>query len=146
MDLFLSTYENRIDGKGRISVPASFRAVLERNRSPLFIYKSLTHSCLEGCGPERIGQIVDAIDKMDSLSEDAEILTNCGNALKDYGEFTQAIECYAKALDIGPNLADVKIKIDNAVREKASVENAIKKLVDRKEIFPEDAQKYKKKW
>lgn len=74
MDLFLSTYENRIDGKGRVSVPASYRAVLERNRSPLYIYKSLTHSCLEGCGPERIGQIVDAIDQMDSLSEDAEIL------------------------------------------------------------------------
>ncbi len=34
LDLFLSTYENRIDGKGRVSVPASFRAVLERNRSP----------------------------------------------------------------------------------------------------------------
>ncbi|MGB2464516.1 MAG: division/cell wall cluster transcriptional repressor MraZ, partial [Candidatus Puniceispirillaceae bacterium] len=32
MDLFLSTYENRIDSKGRVSVPASYRAVLERNR------------------------------------------------------------------------------------------------------------------
>ncbi len=29
---------------------------------------------MEGCGPERISQIVDAIDQMDSLSEDAEIL------------------------------------------------------------------------
>ena len=54
--------------------PCVFSCGLERNRSPLFIYKSLTHSCLEGCGPERIGQIVDAIDQMDSLSEDAEIL------------------------------------------------------------------------
>ncbi len=74
VDLFLSTYENRIDAKGRVSVPASYRAVLERTRSPLYVFKSLTLSCLEGCGPERIGQIVDAIDQMDSLSEDAEIL------------------------------------------------------------------------
>ncbi len=74
VDLFLSTYENRIDAKGRVSVPAPYRAVLERSRSPLYIFKSLTHSCLEGCGPERISQIVDAIDEMDSLSEDAEIL------------------------------------------------------------------------
>ena len=29
VDLFLSTFENRIDKKGRLSVPAPFRAVLE---------------------------------------------------------------------------------------------------------------------
>ena len=74
MDLFLSTYENKLDAKGRVSVPAPFRSVLERNRSPLYIYKSLTLPCLEGCGPDRIGQIVDAIDEMDSLSKEAEVL------------------------------------------------------------------------
>ena len=74
MDLFLSTFEHRIDKKGRLSVPAPFRSVLERRSDPLYLFKSLTEPCLEGCGPERIGQIVDAIDQMDSLSEDAEIL------------------------------------------------------------------------
>ena len=73
VDLFLSTFENRIDRKGRLSVPAPFRAVLERHRDPLYLFKSLTEPCLEGCGPERIGQIVDAIDSMDSLS--AEVAT-----------------------------------------------------------------------
>ena len=74
MDLFLSTYENKLDAKGRVSVPAPYRSVLDRNRSPLYIYKSLTLPCLEGCGPERISQIVDAIDDMDSLSKEAEVL------------------------------------------------------------------------
>ncbi|EHI47716.1 hypothetical protein HIMB100_00012900 [SAR116 cluster alpha proteobacterium HIMB100] len=74
VDLFLSTYENKLDAKGRVSVPAPYRSVLERNRSPLYIYKSLTLPCLEGCGPERISQIVDAIDDMDSLSKEAEVL------------------------------------------------------------------------
>lgn len=74
MDLFLSTFENRIDKKGRVSVPAPFRAVLERRRDPLYLFKSLTEPCLEGCGPERIGQIVDAIDAMDSLSEEVATL------------------------------------------------------------------------
>jgi len=74
VDLFLSTYENKLDAKGRVSVPAPYRSVLERNRSPLYIYKSLTLPCLEGCGPERISQIVDAIDEMDSLSKEAEVL------------------------------------------------------------------------
>ena len=73
VDLFLSTFENRIDKKGRLSVPAPFRAVLERRRDPLYLFKSLTEPCLEGCGPERIGQIVDAIASMDSLS--AEVAT-----------------------------------------------------------------------
>ena len=68
MDLFLSTFEHRIDKKGRLSVPAPFRSVLERRRDPLYLFKSLTEPCLEGCGPDRIGQIVDAIDTMDSLS------------------------------------------------------------------------------
>ena len=74
MDLFLSHFENRIDRKGRLSVPASYRLVLERSRSALYLYKSLTHPCLEGCGPERIAQIVDAIDRLDTLSEEAETL------------------------------------------------------------------------
>ena len=73
MDLFLSTFEHRLDKKGRLSVPAPFRSVLERRRAPLYLFKSLTEPCLEGCGPERIGQIVDAIDSMDSLS--AEVAT-----------------------------------------------------------------------
>ena len=74
MALFLSTFENKIDSKGRLSVPAPFRASLEANHAPLYLYKSLLVPCIEGCGPERINQIVDAIDQMDSLSEDAEIL------------------------------------------------------------------------
>ena len=70
MDLFLSTFENKIDSKGRLSVPAKYRAIFERNHTPLYLFKSLTKSCLEGCGIERIRQIVDAIDQMDVLSED----------------------------------------------------------------------------
>jgi len=31
MDRFVSTFVNKIDAKGRVSVPASFRAVLERD-------------------------------------------------------------------------------------------------------------------
>ena len=73
--LFLSTFENKIDRKGRLSVPAPFRASLDANHAPLYLYKSLLVPCIEGCGPERINQIVDAIDMMDSLSEEAATLT-----------------------------------------------------------------------
>ena len=74
MELFLSTFENRIDKKGRLSVPAPFRTVLDRRQNPLFFFKSLTEPCLEGCGAERIEQIVDAIDRMDNLSNEVATL------------------------------------------------------------------------
>jgi len=80
VDLFLSTFENRIDKKGRLSVPAPFRAVLERRRDPLYLFKSLTEPCLEGCGPERIGQIVDAIDAMDSCPRSCTLQTMLSSA------------------------------------------------------------------
>jgi MraZ protein len=72
--IFLSTFENKIDSKGRISVPAPFRATLEANQQPLIITRSLTDNCLQGQGSQRINQIVDILDTMDSLSPDVQIL------------------------------------------------------------------------
>ena len=74
MDLFLSTFENRIDAKGRLSVPAPYRAVLERTQSALYIFPSLTSPCLEGCGAHRIQQIVHAIEQKDSMSDEVGFL------------------------------------------------------------------------
>lgn len=75
MAVFLSTFENKVDGKGRVSVPATFRAALEKERSTgLILYPSFKHDCLEGCGDERIEQIAEAIDALDAFSEEAENL------------------------------------------------------------------------
>ena len=75
MAVFLSTFENKVDGKGRVSVPASFRAALEKEKSTgLILYPSFKHPCLEGCGDERIEQIADSIDALDAFSEEAENL------------------------------------------------------------------------
>jgi MraZ protein len=72
--IFLSTYENKIDAKGRVSVPASFRAVLEAQQQPLIITRSLTGDFLEGQGIQRMNQIVDVLDTMDSLSPETQTL------------------------------------------------------------------------
>ncbi len=55
-DLFLSTITNKIDKKGRVSVPHSFRTVLHKTQgdsdaeqSSLVLFRSLNHPCLEGC-------------------------------------------------------------------------------------------------
>ena len=65
MSLFLSSYENRLDTKGRISVPASFRASLAGEAfSGVVLYRSFTNNCIEGLSMSRMEQMATATDKM----------------------------------------------------------------------------------
>jgi len=69
--LFLSTYQNRIDKKGRVSVPAPFRAALSKQEfAGIVAYGSLLHSCIEGCGIDRIAKINERIEMLDPFSEE----------------------------------------------------------------------------
>ncbi len=75
MAVFLSTFANKVDRKGRVSVPAPFRGVLDRqNSTGIILYPSFKHSCIEGSGDERIQEIVDSIDALDVFSDEAENL------------------------------------------------------------------------
>ncbi len=75
MAYFLSTFANKIDKKGRVSVPASFRAALEKSGSGgIVLYQSFKHPCIEACGDERIAAIIESIDAIDSYSDEAESL------------------------------------------------------------------------
>ena len=65
MTLFLSSYENRLDSKGRISVPAPFRASLSAERfAGVVLYRSFTNNCIEGLSMSRMEQLASATDKM----------------------------------------------------------------------------------
>ena len=65
MGLFLSCYENRLDTKGRISVPAAFRSSLSNeNFSGVVLYRSFTHNCIEGLSMSRMEKIATATDQM----------------------------------------------------------------------------------
>jgi MraZ protein len=69
--LFLSTYHNRLDKKGRISVPAQFRAVLAAQQfQGIVAYASPQYTCIEACGMERIVKINQRIEQMDPYSEE----------------------------------------------------------------------------
>ncbi len=64
MSLFLSSYENRIDAKGRVSVPASYRAALNNDIfSGVVLYRSFTNKCIEGLSMSRMEQLADASSK-----------------------------------------------------------------------------------
>ena len=63
--MFLSSYENRLDTKGRISVPASFRAALNSEQfAGVVLYRSFTNNCIEGLSMSRMETLAAATDKM----------------------------------------------------------------------------------
>lgn len=57
MALFISTTTNRIDKKGRISVPAQFRNNLSANFSGVVLFRSLKSPIIEGCDYDRLTRI-----------------------------------------------------------------------------------------
>mgnify|MGYP001170930277 CR=1 FL=1 len=68
--MFLSNYENKIDKKGRVSVPATFRSHLNSLGYNGFIsYPSFNHSALEACSQDRIEKISNTIDSLNPYEE-----------------------------------------------------------------------------
>ena len=71
MNLFLSQYTNKVDKKGRVSLPSSFRNVLPKeNNNEIILFKSLKFPSIEGCSSERINEIASRIDELDIFSDD----------------------------------------------------------------------------
>jgi MraZ protein len=63
--LFLSTYTNRIDGKGRVSFPAPFRNALgERKSQGILLFKSIVDPAIEGITVERLSQMSAALESL----------------------------------------------------------------------------------
>ena len=76
MSLFLSCYENRLDTKGRISVPAAFRSSLNsENFAGVVLFRSFKHNCIEGLSMSRMEKIANATDKMGMFDNDLDDLT-----------------------------------------------------------------------
>jgi MraZ protein len=68
--MFLSSFENRIDKKGRVSVPATFRSYLSSMGYNGFIsYPSFNHSALEACSPDRIEKLSNTIDSLNPFED-----------------------------------------------------------------------------
>jgi len=68
--MFLSSFENRIDKKGRVSVPATFRSHLNSMGYNGFIsYPSFNYSALEACSQDRIEKLSNTIDSLNPFEE-----------------------------------------------------------------------------
>ena len=68
--MFLSSYENKIDKKGRVSVPANFRSFLNSQGYNGFVsYPSFNHTALEACTQDRIEKLSNTIDSLNPFEE-----------------------------------------------------------------------------
>ena len=68
--MFLSSYENKLDKKGRVSVPANFRSHLSSLGYNGFItYPSFNHDALEACSQDRIEKLSNTIDSLNPFEE-----------------------------------------------------------------------------
>ena len=68
--MFLSTYENKLDKKGRVSVPSSFRSYLSNlGYNGIICYPSFNNQCLEAWPQDRIEKITNAIDSLNPFDE-----------------------------------------------------------------------------
>ena len=56
--MFLSVYENKLDKKGRVSVPASYRSHLSNlGYNGIICYPSFNYAALEACTQSRIEKL-----------------------------------------------------------------------------------------
>src|ERR1700720_4690706 len=76
MDLFVSNYTLRLDAKGRVSIPAPFRAVLARDGfEGLYCYPTLDRPALDAGGNGLLKEIEALIARFAHYSEEREQLS-----------------------------------------------------------------------
>ena len=68
--MFLSTYENKLDKKGRVSVPASYRAYLSNlGYNGVICYPSFNNQSIEAWPQDRLEKISNSIDSLNPFEE-----------------------------------------------------------------------------
>ena len=100
MTLFLSTHINKVDKKGRVSVPAQFRAELAAETfQGVVLFRSNVHPALEGFAWSHMQEIANRLDNFDIYSID-------GNVAVDFvGRYENLADDLKLALDhVGLNL------------------------------------------
>ncbi len=73
MSQFYGTHHNRLDAKGRVSVPAPFRAELraegDQRPAALILRRSHTHPCIEAWPTAEFERLAAPLDRLDIFSE-----------------------------------------------------------------------------
>jgi MraZ protein len=108
MDRFVSNFTNRIDAKGRISIPASFRATLARGGfEGLFLHPSLELPALDCGGSALLSEIDGLLGRLAPYSAERDALSTAllgvSEILKVDAEgrvmLTESLKAYAGVKD-----------------------------------------------
>jgi len=76
MELFVSTFVNKIDKKGRVSLPSIFRTVLPKDhKNEIILLKSLRRKAIEGLSVLRVNEIASRINNLDFFSDEHDDFT-----------------------------------------------------------------------
>ena len=76
MNLFVSTFINKIDKKGRVSLPSIFRSALpKQNKNEIILSKSIRNNIIDGLSVDRVKEIAKRINNLDFFSEEHEDFT-----------------------------------------------------------------------
>jgi len=76
MDEFVSTFTNRLDAKGRVSIPASFRAVLSRDGfDGVYCFPTLDRPAIDAGGNRFRAIIRQSLGQLEPLSEEHDFLS-----------------------------------------------------------------------
>jgi MraZ protein len=68
MLLFLSTTINKVDKKGRVSVPAPVRATL-KNENAIVVFRALHHPALEACSLKHLEVLSNSLERLNLAPE-----------------------------------------------------------------------------
>ena len=75
--LFMDTIFNKVDAKGRVSLPVDYRAIVKEAASEIVCYRSLTSPCIEGCLEDLLEKLAqDMENSLDFFSQEQDDLTN----------------------------------------------------------------------
>ena len=73
----MDTIINKVGAKGRVSLPADYRAIVKDLSTETVCYRSLTSPCIEGCAEELLEKIAtDMETSLDFFSQTQDDLTN----------------------------------------------------------------------
>ena len=75
--LFMDTITNKVDAKGRVSLPSDYRAIVKELSTEIVCYRSLSAPCIEGCLEDTLDKLATEIENStDFFSETQNNLTN----------------------------------------------------------------------
>lgn len=110
MDRFVSSFTNRLDAKGRVSIPASFRGVLARDGfEGLYVHLSLEADALDAGGNGLLAEIDSLIGRFPPFSDERD-------------QFSMALYGNSEVLKVDP---EGRVSLTETLKAHAGITDAV---------------------